>query len=86
MGKAPLELGLRGDSMVTAVACHPVEDIVAIGYNDGMIMLVRFADQKEVLLRRPGKGAVSSMGWDDQGHRLAFGSEAGDCGIVDITS
>ncbi|MBV2144144.1 WD40 repeat domain-containing protein [Falsochrobactrum sp. TDYN1] len=85
MGKAPLELGLRGDSMVTAVACHPVEDIAAIGYNDGMILVVRFADQKEVLLRRPGKGAISSMGWDDQGSRLAFGSETGDCGIVDIT-
>lgn len=86
MGKAPLELGLRGDSMVTAVACHPIEDIVAIGYNDGMILLVRFSDQKEVLLRRPGKGPIASMGWDDQGHRLAFGSEAGDCGVVDITT
>ncbi|MFD1199237.1 WD40 repeat domain-containing protein [Brucella gallinifaecis] len=86
MGKAPLELGLRGDSMVTAVACHPLEEIAAIGYNDGMILLVRFSDQKEVLLRRPGKGAITSMGWDDQGTRLAFGSETGDCGVVDMTT
>jgi len=86
MGKAPLELGLRADSMVTSVACHPVEDITAIGYNDGMVLLVRFSDQKEVLLRRPGKGAISSMGWDDQGSRLAFGSETGDCGVIDMTS
>lgn len=84
MGKAPLELGLRGDSMVTSVACHPVEDIVAIGYNDGMILIARFADSKEVLLRRPGKGAITSMGWDEHGHRLVFGSEAGDCGVVSI--
>lgn len=84
MGKAPLELDLRGDSMVTAVACHPTEEIAAIGYNDGMIMLVRFADQKEVLLRRPGKGAISRMGWDEQGQRLVFGSEAGDCGVVSL--
>ncbi|PMV57217.1 hypothetical protein C1X13_30270, partial [Pseudomonas sp. GW123-5C08] len=54
MGKAPRELGTRGDSAVTAVACHPVEDIVAIGYADGMILVGRFGDQKEVLLRRPG--------------------------------
>lgn len=86
MGKAPLELGLRGDSMVTSVACHPIEDITAIGYNDGMVLLVRFTDQKEVLLRRPGKGAITSMGWDDQGTRLAFGSETGDCGVVDMTT
>nr|WP_278434345.1 WD40 repeat domain-containing protein [Brucella anthropi] len=84
MGKAPLELGLRGDSMVTSVACHPVEDIAAIGYNDGMILVARFADSKEVLLRRPGKGAITSMGWDEQGQRLVFGSEAGDCGVVSI--
>lgn len=85
MGKAPLELGMRGDSMVTAVACHPIEDIAAIGYNDGMILVVRFADNKEVLLRRPGKGAITSMGWDEQGQRLAFAAETGDCGVVDIT-
>lgn len=84
MGKAPLELGLRGDSMVTSVACHPGEDIAAIGYNDGMILIVRFADQKEVLLRRPGKGAITSMAWDEDGYRLVFGSQAGDCGVVPL--
>ncbi len=86
MGKAPLELGTRGDSLVTAVACHPVEEIVAIGYSDGMILVGRFGDQKEVLLRRGGKGAISSMNWDATGHRLVFGTEAGDCGVVDITA
>lgn len=85
MGKAPLELGTRGDAMVTSVACHPAEDIVAIGFDDGMVLAARFADGKEALLRRPGKGAISAMGWDGEGHRLAFGSATGDCGIIDIT-
>jgi WD40 repeat protein len=84
MGKAPLELGTRGNMMVTSVACHPTEDVVAIGYADGMILAGRFADQKEVLLRRPGKGAITSMMWDREGRRLVFGSEAGDCGVVDV--
>jgi WD40 repeat protein len=84
MGKAPLELGTRGDAMVTSVACHPEEDIVAIGYSDGMVMAVRFADAKEVLLRRGGKGPISSMAWDKEGYRVAFGSEDGDCGLIDI--
>ncbi|WP_309084700.1 WD40 repeat domain-containing protein [Chelativorans sp.] len=86
MGKAPLELGTRGSVMVTQVCCHPAEDIVAIGYLDGMILAVRFADAKEVLLRRPGKGAITAMSWDGVGRRLAFGSEAGDCGVVDISA
>lgn len=86
MGKAPLELGTRGNMMVTAVACHPTDEIVAIGYDDGMILAARFADAKEVLLRRSGKGAISSMSWDGEGRRLAFGSAAGDCGVVDISA
>jgi WD40 repeat protein len=85
MGKAPLELGTRGNVMVTTVACHPNDDIVAIGYQDGMVLAARFADAKEVLLRRPGKGAISSMMWDADGRRLAFGSETGDCGVIDIS-
>ena len=86
IGKAPLELGTRGDAMVTAVACHPADDIAAIGYQDGMVMAVRFADAKEVLLRRPGKGAASSLAWDREGRRIAFGTEAGDCGVIDISA
>ena len=86
MGKAPLELGTRGNAMVTAVACHPSQDVVAVGYDDGMVMAVRFADAKEVLLRRPGKGAVTSMMWDKEERRVAFGSAAGDCGVIDISA
>lgn len=84
MGKAPAELGTRGNMMVTAVSCHPSDDFVAIGYGDGMVMAARIADQKEVLLRRAGKAAISSLGWDRLGRRIAFGSEAGDCGVIDI--
>ncbi|EIM74159.1 hypothetical protein A33O_12279 [Nitratireductor aquibiodomus RA22] len=84
MGKAPLELGTRGDAMVTQVCCHPTEEIAAIGYADGMILAARFADQKEILLRRSGKGAITAMAWDNEGRRLAFGSETGESGVVDI--
>ena len=86
IGKAPLELGTRGDSMVTAVACHPVEDMLAIGYQDGMILAVRISDNREALLRRGGTSAVRTMGWDPKGGRLAFGSEEGEAGVVDIAA
>jgi WD40 repeat protein len=88
MGKAPLELGTRGDSMVTTVACHPTEDLVTIGYQDGMILLVRFSDAREVLLRRNEENAngaaITALGWDKYGARLAYGSENGACGVVDL--
>ncbi len=84
MGKAPLELGTRGDQLVTAVSCHPAEEVVAIGYGDGMVLAARMGDGNEALLRRPGKGAITSLAWDRDGARLVFGTEAGDCGVVDI--
>jgi len=86
MGKAPLELGTRGNFMVTCVASHPSEDIAAIGFDDGMILAARFGDAKEILLRRPGNGAITAMTWDRAEARLAFGSQAGDCGVIDITA
>ncbi|WP_417687157.1 WD40 repeat domain-containing protein [Roseibium sp.] len=84
MGQNPLQLGARGDSLVTYVACHPKEEVAAIGYQDGMILMCRFEDNAEVLLRRSGKGPVSSMAWDDQGVRLVFGTEEGEAGIVSL--
>ncbi|MCX8996866.1 WD40 repeat domain-containing protein [Rhizobiaceae bacterium BDR2-2] len=84
MGKAPLELGTRADIMVTQVAFHNTDEILAIGFIDGMILGVRISDGKEALLRRPGKGAITSLGWSASGRLLAFASEAGDCGVVDI--
>ena len=47
-------------------------------------MAGRIADQKEVLLRRPGKSGVTSLAWDNEGRRIAFGTEAGDCGVIDV--
>ncbi len=86
MGKTPLELGRRDDTMVTCVACHPTDDVVAIGYADGMILAARFSDSREAELRRGGKGAISALHWDIAGIRLAFGAETGECGIVDLTA
>lgn len=84
MGKAPEELGTRGDTLTTQVAFHPREDVVAIGYGDGMIIAVRLADKGEALLRRPGKGPISSLNWDAGGDRLAFGSEEGEAGVISV--
>ncbi|WP_181703011.1 WD40 repeat domain-containing protein [Chthonobacter albigriseus] len=85
MGKRPLELGARKE-MVTSVACHPVEEIAAIGYDDGMILLVRFSDGEEILLRPPGNGAISALGWDKSGLELAFGTEEGAGGVVNLAA
>lgn len=84
MGQTPLQLGTRGDNLVSAVACHPKEDVIAVGYQDGMILMCRFEDNAEVLLRRPGLGPVSTMAWDADGVRLVFGTETAEAGIISL--
>jgi WD40 repeat protein len=81
MGKPPLQLGAR-EVLATRVACHPKDEMVAIGYQDGMILAVRFADAEEAVMRRPGGGPVSALTWDEAGRRLAFGTEEGAGGVV----
>lgn len=83
MGKAPLQLGAR-QLLVTRVACHPREEMVAIGYQDGMVLAVRFSDAEEALLRRPGDGAISALAFDERGGKLAFGTEPGAAGIISL--
>ena len=84
MGKAPLQLGAR-EVLVTRVACHPKEELVAVGYQDGMVLAVRFADAEEALLRHPSGSPVSAMSWDAAGRRIAIGTEAGDGAIVTLS-
>jgi WD40 repeat protein len=80
-GKAPREAGVR-PAKVTQVAFHPKALVLAIGYEDGFVMLVRFTDNAEILVRAPGenKSAISALAWDRGGKHLIFGLENGEAG------
>jgi WD40 repeat protein len=83
VNKRPLELGIR-DVPVTRVACHPREDVVALGYRDGMLLLARFADRQEARLRQGGASPISALNFDAAGKHLVFGAENGEAGVVEL--
>jgi hypothetical protein len=83
MGKTPRVLAAFGVK-VEAVACHPKVDVVAAGYADGLVLLVRLDDGAEVLAKKPGPAPISALAWDATGARLAWGAEDGAAGIIDI--
>lgn len=81
MGRQPRMLA-PAETRVTTVACHPRQPVVAIGYADGTVMLVRADDGALILVREAGGEPVSAIGWDAAGQTLAFATEAGDAGIL----
>jgi WD40 repeat protein len=83
MGKQPKILA-PSEHKVEAVACHPKQDIVAAGYTDGMVLLVRVDDGAEILAKRPGDAPVTALAWSADGSLLAFGTENGEAGIVNL--
>jgi WD40 repeat protein len=81
MGKEPAMLAPL-QARVTVVACHPKQDILAAGYSDGTILMVRMEDGGELLVRRNGSSAVAALAWNAKGTLLAFSDEDGDAGLL----
>jgi WD40 repeat protein len=69
---------------VGIVACHPKQEVVAVGYADGTVLLVRVDDGAEVLGKNPGDAPVTALGWDQGGTLLAWGTESGEAGVIDL--
>ena len=83
-GKAPRECGVR-PARVSRVAFHPRAPVLAIGYEDGCVLLVRFTDAAELLVRTAVQAsAVSALAWDAEGGRLGFGCADGQAGILTL--
>lgn len=85
MGRGPRECGVRS-RRVSRVAFHPLQLVLAIGYEDGWLLLVRLKDGAEIFVRgeRDSNDAVTALQWDAQGTRLAFGTREGAAGILDL--
>jgi WD40 repeat protein len=83
MGKQPRLLA-SAEPRVEVVACHPRQDIVAAGYADGMVLIVRIEDGAEILAKKPGDAPVAALAWSADGTLLSFGTEAGEAGIIDL--
>ena len=83
MGKEPAMFAPL-QARVSMVACHPKQDILAVGYSDGTILMVRMTDGAEILVRKNGGAAVSALAWNPKGTLLAFAAEDGDAGLLEL--
>lgn len=83
MGKEPAMLAPL-QARVSVVACHPKQDILAAGYSDGTILMVRINDGAEILVRRNGTAPVTALAWNAKGTLLAFAAEDGEAGLLEL--
>jgi WD40 repeat protein len=67
---------------VAVVACHPRQPVVATGYADGAVLLVRIDDGALIEARQADGQPIGALGWDGHGQSLAFGTEAGEAGAL----
>jgi WD40 repeat protein len=85
MGKPPSELAGGTGALVTRVLFNPKTDVVAAGFADGRVVLAEVESGRILPVAPPGHGAVSTFVWDENGSYLAFGTEEGFAGVVDLS-
>jgi WD40 repeat protein len=83
MGKQPRILAPT-EAQAEVVACHPKQEVVAVGYADGLVLLVRIDDGAEVLAHKPAGVPVTALAWNAGGGLLAYGTEDGEAGVIDL--
>jgi WD40 repeat protein len=84
MGKAPIELAGGDGINCTQVACHPKDELVAGGFEDGLVVVADIASSRILPVAPPGRGPVTALAWSADGTRLAIGTENGFAAIVDF--
>jgi len=59
--------------------------VVAIGYEDGAVLLCRIEDGATIMVRssQTPSAAITALAWDQAGGRLLFGAADGTAGLVD---
>ncbi len=85
MGKAPTELAGGDGVLCTTVACHPSQEIVAAGFDDGLVLIAEVASGRVVPVAAPRGSGVSALAWNGTGSHLAFGTEGGFAGLIDLS-
>ena len=81
-----IETGRAAFVAVTVARLHPHRPLLALGYENGTIVITRVGDREELVVRDPSPGAIGDLHWSPDGEHLAFHTLRGSAGILDLPS
>jgi hypothetical protein len=70
--------------LCTRVASHPVNEMIAGGFADGLVVLADIGSSRILPVVPPGRGPITALAWDRNGTNLLVGAETGFAAIVDF--
>jgi WD40 repeat protein len=88
-GKPPVTLGGSDTRLVTQVAPHPKDEMVAAGYSDGMLVLAPLDGRMEIMINAPmsvTKSSINGLVWNAAGDALFASTESGTVMLFTIES
>lgn len=77
-----VETGKPGLTLVETVAVHPLRDLCAVGYANGLVTICQIGRREEMMLREGRGDAVTTLAWSQDGRHLAIGTVAGAASIA----
>jgi WD40 repeat protein len=80
----PAECGPPSNTPVSCVSCHPRQLLVAAGCVNGAVLLCQPWSDAVLFIKGAGGGAVSALVWSGNGSRLAFGTQDGVFGWLEL--
>jgi WD40 repeat protein len=84
-GTAPSEFGYVFNSMVTVVAAHPSERVVAGGYDNGTVLVGDVSTGEAMIARPAGGGKITGLSWTPGDQTLLGVTDAGTLAIMRFT-
>lgn len=67
---------------VSAIALHPRKPLVAVGYENGSIIVAQVGEQQELVISETLWECPTSMRWSSDGHHLAMGTQGGMAAVL----
>jgi WD40 repeat protein len=83
-GGRTLATGRAGVVAVEAARLHPRLPLVAVGYENGMIVIAAIGQRDELVIRDPAPGGLRDLAWSADGEHLAFHAAQGWAGVIDL--